>query len=65
MSTVIENTGAGMYPKDEIEIEVDAEGEVTAAHGAHSQGQGHETTFAMVVANALGIPAGARQGAPG
>jgi len=57
IATVIENTGAGMYPKDEIEIVVDAKGDVTAYTVAHSQGQGHETTFAMVVAKALDIPA--------
>ncbi|HZN23025.1 MAG TPA: xanthine dehydrogenase family protein molybdopterin-binding subunit, partial [Burkholderiales bacterium] len=56
IATVIENTGAGMYPKDEVEIEVNAKGEVTAYTVAHSQGQGHETTFAMMVAKALEIP---------
>jgi carbon-monoxide dehydrogenase large subunit len=56
MSTVIENTGAGMFPKDEIEISVDAKGQVTAHSVAQSQGQSHETTFAMVIADALGIP---------
>lgn len=55
MSTVIENTGAGMYPKDEIEISVDAKGMVTAHSVAQSQGQSHETTFAMVISNALGV----------
>ena len=57
IATVIENTGAGMYPRDEVEIEVDVEGGVTAYSVAHSQGQGHETTFAMMVAKALEIPA--------
>ncbi|HYC44043.1 MAG TPA: xanthine dehydrogenase family protein molybdopterin-binding subunit [Burkholderiales bacterium] len=57
IATVIENTGAGMYPKDEIELEVDANGIVTAYSVAHSQGQGHETTFAMMVAKRLEIPA--------
>jgi carbon-monoxide dehydrogenase large subunit len=57
IATVIENTGAGMYPKDEVELEVDAQGIVTAYTVAHSQGQGHETTFAMMVAKALEIPA--------
>ena len=57
IATVIENTGAGMYPKDEVELEVDAQGLVTAYTVAHSQGQGHETTFAMMVAKALEIPA--------
>jgi len=56
ISTVIENTGAGMFPKDEIEIEANADGRITAYSVSHSQGQGHETTFAMVIAKALGIP---------
>ncbi len=57
ISTVIENTGAGMYPKDEVEIEVGKDGAVTVYTVAKSQGQGHETTFAMMVAKALEIPA--------
>ena len=68
ISTVIENTGAGMYPKDEVEIDVDAKGLVTAYTVAHSQGQGHQTSFAMMVAQALEIPAervNIRQGIPG
>lgn len=56
ISTVIENTGAGMFPKDEIELEAAADGTVTAYSVAHSQGQGHETTFSMLIAKALGIP---------
>jgi len=67
MSTVIEATGAGMYPKDEIDISVDAQGQVTLHTVAHSQGQGHETSFAMVAADALGIPVeriSIRQGDP-
>jgi carbon-monoxide dehydrogenase large subunit len=56
ISTVIENTGNGMYPKDEIELEVHADGRVTAYSVSHSQGQGHATTFAMVIGRALGIP---------
>jgi carbon-monoxide dehydrogenase large subunit len=57
IATVIENTGAGMFPRDEIELEVDADGYVTAYSVSQSQGQGHETTFAMMVAKALEIPA--------
>lgn len=56
ISTVIENTGAGMFPKDEIELEAAADGSFTAYSVSHSQGQGHETTFAMVIAKALGVP---------
>ena len=57
IATVIENTGAGMYPKDEVELVVGKDGDVTAYTVAKSQGQGHETTFAMMVGKALGIPA--------
>jgi carbon-monoxide dehydrogenase large subunit len=55
LSTVIENTGAGMFPRDEIELEANADGTVTAYSVSHSQGQGHETTFAMVIASTLSI----------
>ena len=57
MSTVIENTGAGIFPKDEVLLEVAADGKVTAYSIAHSQGQSHETTFAQIIGDALGIPA--------
>ena len=53
---MIENTGAGLFPKDQIAIECDARGTVSAYTVAHSSGQGHETTFAMVIADTLGIP---------
>ncbi len=56
ISTVIENTGAGMFPKDEIELEVAPDGTLNAYSVSHSQGQGHETTFAMLIADALGVP---------
>ncbi|HKU70989.1 MAG TPA: molybdopterin cofactor-binding domain-containing protein, partial [Burkholderiales bacterium] len=56
MSTVIENTGAGNAPKDDVEIVLDAQGNVTVHTQAKSQGHSHETTFAMIVSNALGIP---------
>ncbi|MDH3286570.1 MAG: xanthine dehydrogenase family protein molybdopterin-binding subunit [Betaproteobacteria bacterium] len=56
IATVIENTGAGLFPKDQVAIECGADGTVTAYTVAHSSGQGHETTFAMVIAGALGIP---------
>jgi len=56
-ATVIENSGAGMFPKDEILLEVAGDGRITAYSVSHSQGQGHETTFAQIIADALGIPA--------
>jgi len=55
ISTVIENTGAGNL-KDEIEIQLDATGTVTAFMVAKAQGHGHETTFGSIVAKALQIP---------
>ncbi len=56
ISTVIENTGAGLFPKDEVEISIAATGHVTVYTVSHSQGQGHQTAFAMIVAEALGVP---------
>ena len=41
---------------DEVEIELDASGNVTVHTMAKAQGHGHETTFAIIVANALGLP---------
>jgi carbon-monoxide dehydrogenase large subunit len=56
ISTVIENTGAGNAPKDEIEIRVDASGTITVYTVSKAQGHSHETTLAMIVADALGVP---------
>ena len=68
ISTVIENTGAGQAPKDEVEIELDAQGTVAVYTVSKAQGHSHETTLAMIVADALGIPLESiqvRQCAPG
>ena len=56
IATVIENTGAGLFPKDQVEIEATPSGEVHVYTVSQSQGQGHETTFGMIVADALGVP---------
>jgi carbon-monoxide dehydrogenase large subunit len=56
ISTVIENTGAGNAPKDEVEVALDANGVVTVYTVSKAQGHGHETTLAMIVADALEIP---------
>ena len=56
ISTVIENTGLGNAPVDEVEIQLDASGTVTAFMVAKAQGQSHETTFGQIVANTLEIP---------
>ena len=55
LSTIIEATGAGVYPKDQVAIEVDGEGRLTVFTVSMSSGQGHETTFTSVVADTLGI----------
>ncbi len=56
MSTYIEATGAGFAPSDQVEVRWDANGSgITLFGTTHNHGQGHETTFAQVVAGALGI----------
>ena len=57
IATVIENTSPGAVDRDQIALEVDREGQVTIHAVSHSQGQGHETTIAMLVGQALEIPA--------
>lgn len=49
--------GTGGDPSERGVVEIDAEGRVTAKSGTQSQGQGHATAFAAVVADALGIEA--------
>jgi len=55
IATVIENTGAGLYPKDQVEIEAGAGGQLDVFTVSQSQGQGHETAFAEIVAHELDI----------
>jgi carbon-monoxide dehydrogenase large subunit len=56
ISTVIEASGAGNAPKDEVEMQLDAGGTVTLYTVSKAQGHGHETTLGTIVATALGIP---------
>ena len=46
--------GVGLYESGEIRI--NPTGSATVFTGAHSHGQGHETTFAQLVSDKLGIP---------
>ena len=46
--------GVGLYESGEIRI--NPTGSVSVFTGSHSHGQGHETTFAQVVSDKLGIP---------
>lgn len=48
--------GAGVGLYESGEIRVNATGSVSVFTGSHSHGQGHETTFAQIVADKLGIP---------
>lgn len=48
--------GAGVGLYESGEIRVNATGSVSVFTGSHSHGQGHETTFAQVVSDKLGIP---------
>ncbi|HEY7490639.1 MAG TPA: xanthine dehydrogenase family protein molybdopterin-binding subunit [Candidatus Tectomicrobia bacterium] len=54
LSSYIEGTGVGPY--EGATVYVDASGGVVVATGACSQGQGHETTFAQLAADAIGVP---------
>ena len=45
---------AGLY--ESAHVRVHPTGSVTVFTGSHSHGQGHETTFAQIVAQELGIP---------
>ena len=56
LATVIEGTGLGRMPNDQIALEFDAQGKLTLYTVALSTGQSHETTFTQVVAKSLGVP---------
>lgn len=55
-SAVVGSLGAraGLY--ESAEVRVHPTGSVTVFTGTHSHGQGHETTFAQLVSDRLGIP---------
>jgi len=46
---------AGLY--ESATVRVNATGSISVFTGSHSHGQGHETSFAQVVADMIGIPA--------
>jgi carbon-monoxide dehydrogenase large subunit len=43
-------------PHERVEVRVDADGTVELGVGTQSTGQGHETSFAQVMADQLGVP---------
>jgi aerobic carbon-monoxide dehydrogenase large subunit len=54
MATYIEACGGG--PEETAQIRFDAVGGVTVMIGNQSNGQGHETAYAQIVADRLGVP---------
>ncbi len=54
ISSYVEGTAIGPY--EGATVRLDASGHAVVATGACSQGQGHETSFAQIAADALGIP---------
>ncbi len=55
-SAVVGSLGARVGLWESSSIRVHPTGSVTVFTGSHSHGQGHETTFAQLVADKLGIP---------
>ncbi len=56
MSTYIEATGAGFAPQDQVEMRWSEDGATLTLYApTHNHGQGHETTYAQVVSQVLGI----------
>jgi carbon-monoxide dehydrogenase large subunit len=56
IATFIEATAIGAAGNDEVIMKFDADGNLIVYVAPQSQGQGHETTFAQVIAGTLGIP---------
>jgi len=50
----VEGTGVGPYEGGHVHVETD--GRVNVSTGLTSQGQGHQTVFAQIVADELGVP---------
>jgi carbon-monoxide dehydrogenase large subunit len=49
--------GCGMGPFEGATVRIDTDGSVTLVVATPPQGQGHETTFAQICSEALGLPA--------
>jgi carbon-monoxide dehydrogenase large subunit len=54
LACYVEGTGVGPYEGAHVHIETS--GKVKVATGLTTQGQGHATSFAQIVADALGVP---------
>jgi len=54
-SAAVGSLGAGVGLWESAEVRVNAVGTIEVLTGSHSHGQGHETTFAQLVAERLGV----------
>jgi carbon-monoxide dehydrogenase large subunit len=57
LASYLEASGGGGAPKDQVACEFDAEGGITLYGVTGPSGQGHETSFAQIVGEGLGLPA--------
>ena len=55
-SAAVGSLGAGVGLWESAEVRVNAVGTIEVLTGSHSHGQGHETTFAQLVADRFGVP---------
>ena len=55
-SQAVGSLGAGVGLWESAEVRVNAVGTIEVLTGSHSHGQGHETTFAQLVAERFGVP---------
>ncbi|MDK1493444.1 xanthine dehydrogenase family protein molybdopterin-binding subunit [Sinorhizobium sp. 7-81] len=55
-SSAVGSLGAGVGLWESAEVRVNAVGTIEVMTGSHSHGQGHETTFAQLVADRFGVP---------
>ena len=55
-SAAVMSLGCGVGLWESAEVRFNPTGNVTVFTGAHSHGQGHDTTFAQIVGDKLGVP---------
>src|SRR5256714_3680157 len=55
-SKAVGSLGAGVGLWESAEVRVNPVGTIEVLTGSHSRGQGHETTFAQLIAERLGVP---------
>ena len=57
-SAAVGSLGAGVGLWESAEVRMNPVGTIEVLTGSHSHGQGHETTFAQIVADRFGVPLG-------